>query len=114
MVAQHIGILPLSVLVHTQAHATSHLLPLLGLVVGVLQSAYLEDVWVVPAFLQGGVRKDETYRFVQRQQAFLVLHDEVKGTFLVLAFFPLRVNHLSLLVHREITLVHFLRGIARV
>ena len=55
MVTQHIGILPLAILVHTQAHATSHLLPLLCLVVRVLQRAYLEHIRIVPTLLQGRV-----------------------------------------------------------
>ena len=112
VITQHISILSFTILVHAQTHTTTNLLTLLCLVVGVLQGAYLKNIWIIPTFLQCRVREDEAYWLFQRQQAFLVLHDKVKSTFLILALLVARVNGFPLLVHREIALVHSLCGIS--
>ena len=53
MIAQYVGILTFTLIVHTQAHTTTHLLALFNFVGGVLEGANLEYVGIVPTFLQG-------------------------------------------------------------
>jgi hypothetical protein len=68
---------PLTVLIDRQPQAPPNFLPLLHCAPGLIKSANLEDVWVVPAFTQGGMAEDESQRLVWGKQLLLVLHDEV-------------------------------------
>ena len=48
-------------------------------VVAVLEHAHDEDIGVVPAFPQGGVRENEPDRFREGEQSLLVLQDQIIG-----------------------------------
>ena len=79
LASQKIGIHALPLLVHTQAESPSHFLPFAGFRIALFQRADLEHVRIVPSFAQRRVRKDKAYRFTEREQPLLVLHDQVVG-----------------------------------
>ena len=67
-------------LVHAQAEAAAHLLPLLRRgISAVLQGADLKYIGIVPALPQGRVREDEAHRILKGQQPLLVLQNQVVG-----------------------------------
>ena len=106
-----------AVLVDGQAQAAADFLAARDGVVAVLERADDEHVRVVPAFAQRRVREDEAHRLVQRQQALLVLQDEVVGLHVVgqarvlAALLDVRVNvALGLLVDGEVAAVGLLGG----
>ena len=59
IVSQHIGVHAPAVLIDAKAQAASHFLPFTDFAAALLQRADLEHVRVIPAFPQGGVRKDK-------------------------------------------------------
>ena len=70
----------LAILIDTEAHTTADFLPLADVASALLQRADLEDVRIVPAFLERGVREDEAHRGTMRieiEQQFLPFHNEV-------------------------------------
>ena len=73
-----------------------------------LERADLEHIGVVPALAQGGVAKDEARGLVERQQALLVLEDEIVGALiigLIAVALELGVNRMPFLVDGEVSLV---------
>ena len=78
-VAAALHIHPVAVLIDTKTQTTTDFLPLRRVAVGVLQSADLEHIRVVPALTQCRVGEDKPCRFVKRQQPFLVFQDQVIG-----------------------------------
>ena len=66
-----------TVLIDTQTHSSTNLLMLLGGAVTMLKRTYLEDVWIIPAFLERRVGEDKTYRFFKREETLLITHDEL-------------------------------------
>ena len=64
-------------LVHAQTQTTANFLPLCSSAVRMSQGADLENVGVVPAFTQGGVREDKPGRLIKAQQAFFVLQNQI-------------------------------------
>ena len=105
---------PVALLIHAQPHAAAHLLPLHDGAVAVLERADGEDVRVVPAFAQRGVREDEADRLVEGEQALLVLEDQVVGVHVVRLVGSLpqaRIDEaVRLLVDGEIAVVGLLHG----
>ena len=69
----------LAVLVDGDAETAADLLAAGDGVVALLEHPHHEDVGVVPALAKRGVGEDEPHRFVERQQALLVLQDQVVG-----------------------------------
>ena len=78
-VAAALHIHPAAVLIDAKAQTTTDFLPLRRVAVGVLQSADLKHIRVVPAFTQCGVGEDEPCRLVKGQQSFLVLQNQIVG-----------------------------------
>ena len=93
-----------AVLVHAQAQAPADGLPAPALGLSRAEVTDLEDVGVVPSFLEGGVRENKPHGFVQTKQPLLVFHDQVVsplGNVVVRRFFlasELRFNRLSFFV----------------
>ena len=109
---------PVAELVDRQAQTTTDLLSAchLVVVVGVLQEADHEDIGVVPAFAQGRVREDETYRLFEFEKLLLLSQNQVIGIHIVGQAFVFaslgnaRVNiTLGLLVDGKIPAVRLFR-----
>ena len=105
------GIHAVAVLIDTQTQTSAYLLTFGNGVVGVLQGANLEDIWIVPAFPQSGVGEDEAGRFLEGQQPLLVFQNQFVGRNIVrklAAFFGGAVDAAArLLVDAEITTMDF-------
>ena len=91
--------------VDRQAQTPADLLPLLVLGSGFVESADLKHVGIIPAFPQGGVREDETQRFVGIEQALLLAHDEAVGI-LIIPGVAACVLIVTLLVLAEVTIMN--------
>ena len=109
---------PVAELIDRQAQATTDLLSArhLVVVVGMLQEADHEDVGVVPAFAQGRVREDETYRLFEFEKLLLLSQNQVIGIHIVGQAFVFaslgnaRVDvALGLLVNGKVPAVRFFR-----
>ena len=108
---QGVGILAHALVVNAEAQAAAYFMALLRDAVGLSKRADLEDVWIVPTFSQGRMGEDETngrIGWVETQQSFLVLHDQVVGRHIVASGLLLLVAVLAALglgVDGEVTLV---------
>lgn len=65
--------------------ATTDSLPALALCSNLTDSADLKHVWVIPSLAQGRVRENKLQLSLEAQQLLLVLHNEVIGTFRIIA-----------------------------
>ena len=106
-IAQHIGILAFTFVIHTKTHTASHFLTLLDFVRSIFQRTNLEHIGVIPTFLQGRVRKDETYRTILTQQTLFILHNQVEASFFILALLPsTRFHNSPFSIDREVAIVN--------
>ena len=98
-------------MINAKAQTAPHLLTLADIATALLQSADLENIWVVPTLPQSGVGEDEPHRGANRvavQQQLLVLHNQLIGTHIIRGRFltaNLGVDHFAFAVHRKITSV---------
>ena len=97
---------PFTVLVHAQTQATTYLLSAGKGRLLLDQSADLEYIGVVPAFLQCGVGEDKAQRTGKAQQPFLVTHDGIIGI-IICRCVALGVLQSALFVLREVAIVCF-------
>lgn len=95
---------PFAGLVDRQAKSPADLLPLFLDGLRFIERAYLEDVRIVPALAQRGMREDEPQRFVGVQQPLLVAHDEAVGI-VVVSRIAARVLDVALLILRKIAVM---------
>jgi hypothetical protein len=64
-------------LIDTNPQPPANFLTTRDRVVAVLEHAHDENIGVIPAFPQGGVRENESDRFREGEQPFLVLQDQI-------------------------------------
>ena len=98
---QHIFVLTFTQFVHTETHTTTNLLTFLRLIIRILQRTNLEHIGIIPSFLQCRVRENETYWFLEAQQSFLILHNQVVSIAVVRvcgATLQLRIDEVTLLI----------------
>src|SRR6185312_8403602 len=101
-----------TLLVDAETQAAADRLAALALAAHLADGAKLEDVRVVPALAQGGVRKDELQLRLKAQQFLLVFHDQAVGALCVFTIALVilgGVRPRSLLVDGEITVVNLRR-----
>ena len=104
------GIHAITMLVYTKTQTTTNFLTLCCLAVRMFQRANLENIRIIPAFTQCGVRENKSCWLFKGKQAFFILQNQIIGGNIIRKFtatLQLTVNAVTgLFINAEISLVY--------